>query len=201
MKIRGCLLIVPRWFFCLRCVYRSLLLPPSDPTKSVTAGLSLFVNLCKVTAVLTGRTVLASAWRDTARHWQSDKIVYVHNPLSCFPPLLGRGLLQWLFQMRKPEAAAPVAVRQLMAVWLSPHCALFKLRGLRHSPLQLGAPSKLCLNHCSYPQSFCFDLVKFYHRAQISSLQWAVCGMHSGGLGTRWAQTALFFLERIRLMD
>lgn len=61
-------------------------------------------------------------------HWQSDKIVYVHNPLSCFP--VGRGLLQWLFQMRKPEAAAPVAVRQLMAVWLSPHCALFRLRRL-----------------------------------------------------------------------
>lgn len=54
-----------------------------------------------------------------------DKIVYVHNPLSLFT--LGFGLLQWLFQMRKPEA---VAVRQLKAVWLSPRCSLLRLKRL-----------------------------------------------------------------------
>ena len=159
------------------CVYSSFPL-------FVIAGFSSVAHLCKITAVLTGQTGAAVCLK--GHLWQSDKIVYVHNPLSCFP--LGRGLLQWLFQMRKPEAAAPVAVRQLMAVWLSPHCALFKLGGLRRSLLlQLGAPSKLCFNHCSYPESFCFDLVKFYHRAGISSLQWAVCGMHSRGLRARWA--------------
>lgn len=69
--------------------------------------------------------------------------------------------------MRKPEAVAPVAVRQLMEAWLPPpplYGALFRLRELPLSPLQLEVPSKDCLNCRSYPESFCFDLVKFYHR-------------------------------------
>lgn len=49
---------------------------------------------------------------------------------SCNPFPLSLGWLLWLFQTRKPEAKAPVAGRQLMAVWLSLallHRALFKL--------------------------------------------------------------------------
>lgn len=33
-------------------------------------------------------------------------------------------LLQWLFQMRRPKAEAPVAVRQSVARWHCPLCAL-----------------------------------------------------------------------------
>lgn len=46
----------------------------------------------------------------------------MHKFHPCFPP--GRGLLQWLFQLREPEAAAPADVRQSAAAWLSPHYAL-----------------------------------------------------------------------------
>lgn len=79
---------------------------------------------------------------------------------ACNPFPLSLGWLLWLFQTRKPEAKAPVAGRQLMAVWLSLallHRALFKLDAV------LLSSQSLELFQCSHTVNWFSVLVAISH--------------------------------------
>lgn len=118
-------------------------------------------------------------------------------------PPLGCGLLQWLFQMRKPEAMAPVAVRQLMAVWLCPHCALFKssqgcvTRPCSCERLQSSA-SITALIHTAFVltwSSFITQLGSAHFNEP--TMECTVEGLRAGGAQSCALVFFLFFLYRI----